>query len=90
MHGWVTAVDAQARTVRVDDDRVLPYDTLVYALGGVADTSAVPGAENQAYTLSSVRDAELLRTTWARGSTVPGPAGPVRTGRGDGCTSGGG
>ncbi|MCX0241664.1 NAD(P)/FAD-dependent oxidoreductase [Streptomyces drozdowiczii] len=58
--GWVTAVDAGARTVRIDDERVLPYDTLVYALGGVADTSAVPGADDYAYTLSSTQDAQLL------------------------------
>ncbi|MEU3190073.1 FAD-dependent oxidoreductase [Streptomyces sp. NPDC006992] len=60
VRGWVTAVDADARTVRIDDDRVLHYDTLVYALGSVADTSAVPGAEDHAYTLSSAPDAELL------------------------------
>ncbi|WP_329031037.1 NAD(P)/FAD-dependent oxidoreductase [Streptomyces sp. NBC_01423] len=60
VRGWVTAVDAAARTVRVDDDRVLPYDTLVYALGGVAGTSEVPGADDYAYTLSGVEDAELL------------------------------
>lgn len=60
VRGWVTAVDTDARTVRIDDDRVLPYDTLVYGLGGVADTSAVPGAEDHAYTLSGAQDAELL------------------------------
>ena len=60
VRGWVTAVDAAARTVRIDDDRELAYDTLVYGLGGVADTSAVPGAEDHAYTLSSVQEAELL------------------------------
>ncbi|MFJ3091571.1 NAD(P)/FAD-dependent oxidoreductase [Streptomyces sp. NPDC086838] len=60
VQGWVTAVDAAARTVRVDDDRVVPYDTLVYALGGVSDTSGVPGADDYAYTLSGVEDAELL------------------------------
>ncbi|NEC09996.1 FAD-dependent oxidoreductase [Streptomyces sp. SID7909] len=58
--GWVTAVDAGARTVRIDDERVLAYDTLVYALGGVADTAAVPGAEDHAYTLGSAEDAQLL------------------------------
>jgi NADH dehydrogenase FAD-containing subunit len=62
----VTAVDADARTVRIDDDRVLTYDTLVYGLGGVADTSAVPGAEDCAYTLSSAQDAELLSDRLAR------------------------
>ncbi|MET9452054.1 NAD(P)/FAD-dependent oxidoreductase [Streptomyces cinerochromogenes] len=60
LRGWVTAVDAEAKTVRIDDDRVLHFDTLVYGLGSVADTSAVPGAEEHAYTLSSVQDAELL------------------------------
>ncbi|MEV5877935.1 FAD-dependent oxidoreductase [Streptomyces sp. NPDC052101] len=70
--GWVTAVDADARTVRIDDDRVLHYDTLVYGLGSVADTSAVPGVEDHAYTLSSVQDSELLadRLGRLRGGTV--------------------
>ncbi|MEW2157147.1 FAD-dependent oxidoreductase [Streptomyces sp. NPDC007189] len=66
VRGWVTAVDADAKTVRIDDDRVLPYDTLVYGLGGLADTSAVPGAEDYAYTLSSTQDAELLADRLAR------------------------
>ncbi|CAM5396935.1 FAD-dependent oxidoreductase OS=Streptomyces tendae OX=1932 GN=GUR47_00860 PE=3 SV=1 [Streptomyces tendae] len=66
VRGWVTAVDADARTVRIDDYQVLPYDTLVYGLGGVADTPAVPGAEDHAYTLNSVQDAELLADRLAR------------------------
>ncbi|MET8768103.1 FAD-dependent oxidoreductase [Streptomyces sp. NPDC004658] len=66
VRGWVTAVDADARTVRIDDDRVLHYDTLVYGLGGVADTSAVPGAEDHAYTLNSAQDAESLARRLAR------------------------
>ncbi|MBP2327023.1 NADH dehydrogenase FAD-containing subunit [Kibdelosporangium banguiense] len=58
--GWVTGIDAAARTVRIDDERVLEYDTLVYALGGVADTTSVPGVDDHAYTLNSSDDAELL------------------------------
>jgi NADH:quinone reductase (non-electrogenic) len=58
--GWVTRVDVEARTVRVDDERVLEYDTLVYALGGVTDTSTVPGVDEHAFTLDSRHDAELL------------------------------
>ncbi|MEV1204725.1 NAD(P)/FAD-dependent oxidoreductase [Microbispora rosea] len=70
--GWVTAVDVNARTVRIDDERVLPYDTLVYALGGVADTAAVPGVEDHAYTLNSAQDAEVLADRLSRlgGGTV--------------------
>ncbi|NMO51078.1 FAD-dependent oxidoreductase [Actinoplanes sp. TBRC 11911] len=58
--GWVTRIDADKRTVRVDDERELHYDTLVYALGGVADTAVVPGADAHAYTLNSAHDAKLL------------------------------
>jgi NADH dehydrogenase FAD-containing subunit len=66
VHGWVTAVDAHAKTVRIDDDRVLHYDTLVYGLGSVADTAAVPGVEDYAYTLNSAQDGELLADRLAR------------------------
>lgn len=71
VRGWVTAVDAGARTVRIDDDRVLHYDTLVYGLGSVTDTS-VPGVEEHAYTLSGGQDAEALADRLARldGGTV--------------------
>ncbi|MFC8597074.1 NAD(P)/FAD-dependent oxidoreductase [Isoptericola sp. NPDC057191] len=72
VQGWVTAVDADAKIVRIDDDRTLTYDTLVYALGGAADTSAVPGAEDHAHSLGSVQDAEVLarRLAGLRGGAV--------------------
>jgi NADH dehydrogenase FAD-containing subunit len=71
--GWVTGIDPAPRTVRVDDERVLPYDRLVFALGGVADTAGVPGAEDHAYRLDGAPDAELLARRLAglgRGSVV--------------------
>jgi hypothetical protein len=43
VRGRVTAVDADARTVRIDDDRVLRYDTAVYGMGGMTDSATVPG-----------------------------------------------
>src|SRR6185369_3131563 len=58
--GWVTGIDADAQTVRVDDAYTLRYDTLIYALGSVADTDTVPGVDEFAYTLDSARDATLL------------------------------
>src|SRR5437588_6533764 len=33
VQGWVTGIDADAQTVRLDDERAIGYDTLVYALG---------------------------------------------------------
>ncbi|MEU8329114.1 FAD-dependent oxidoreductase [Micromonospora sp. NPDC048839] len=72
VRGWVTAVDAQTRTVRVDDSRVLRYDTLVYGLGSVTDTTVVPGVEEHAYTLDGPSDATTLADRLARldGGTV--------------------
>ncbi|MEV4356024.1 FAD-dependent oxidoreductase [Nonomuraea sp. NPDC049625] len=78
VRGWATAVDADAKLVRIDDDRVLHYDTLVYGLGSLADTSAVPGVEDHAYTLNSAQDAELLADRLARlgrGTVVVGGSG---------------
>lgn len=60
VRGWVTGIDAEARTVRVDDATTLRYDSLVYALGSVADTGIVPGVDEFAYTLDSAQDAKLL------------------------------
>src|SRR5947209_1768692 len=72
VQGWVTGVDADAQTVRLDDERTIRYDTLVYALGSVADTAVVPGVDEFAYTLNSAADAELLATHLDRlhGGTV--------------------
>ncbi len=72
VRGWVTAVDVEAKTVRIDDDRVLRYDTLVYGLGSISDTVAVPGVDDHAYTLNSAADAALLadRLTRLDGGTV--------------------
>src|SRR5690349_13073508 len=78
VRGWVTAMDANARIVRIDDDRVLHYDTLVYGLGGLADTTTVRGVEEHAYTLDSAQDAEVLAERLARlgrGTVVVGGSG---------------
>ena len=73
VEGWVTAIDAGARTVRIDDERTLAYDTLVYALGGVADTDPVPGVDAHAHSLDSAATAGQLAAALgglAAGSTV--------------------
>jgi NADH:ubiquinone reductase (H+-translocating) len=60
VQGWVTGIDADSQTVRIDDAFTLRYDTLIYALGSVADTIAVSGVDEFAYTLNSAQDALLL------------------------------
>lgn len=59
VQGWVTGIDAAANTVRIDDQHVLRYDTLVYALGAMTDRS-VPGIDEHAFTLDSDTEAGLL------------------------------
>ncbi|WP_228824890.1 FAD-dependent oxidoreductase [Nocardia cyriacigeorgica] len=44
IRGRVDAIDPDANTVRLADQRLLHYDHLVYALGGATDTDRVPGA----------------------------------------------
>ncbi|MGW0179765.1 NAD(P)/FAD-dependent oxidoreductase [Nocardia sp. NPDC003345] len=52
-----TAIDPVARRVTLDDGIVLAYDTLIYALGSATDTSRVPGAADNAWTLNDPRRA---------------------------------
>jgi len=58
--GWVTGIDTASKKIRVDDESVLPYDVLVVAFGGAADTGAVPGAAEHAFTLDSAHNASAL------------------------------
>lgn len=60
IRGRVEAIDPEANTVRLADQRLLHYDRLVYALGGATDTSRVPGADEHAFTLDSAADAAAL------------------------------
>jgi NADH dehydrogenase len=60
----VTAVDADARTVALEDDRGterLEYDTLVYALGSTAAVAGTPGAEEHGHHVASRPAALKLR-----------------------------
>ncbi|MFD0901252.1 NAD(P)/FAD-dependent oxidoreductase [Actinomadura sediminis] len=52
-----TAIDADARTVTLDNGTTLGYDTLVYAIGSTTDTGRVPGADVHAFTLDGARAA---------------------------------
>jgi NADH dehydrogenase len=72
--GSLTGVDRGARQIiiaPVNDafgnplypERVLPYDTLVLALGSTTNFFSVPGAEEYAFALDSTHDADRLRST---------------------------
>jgi NADH:ubiquinone reductase (H+-translocating) len=76
VQGWARSVDTGRRLVRVDTadgERDVGYDTLVYAVGSVADTATVPGADSHAYTLDSAPAALALAARLAElpaGATV--------------------
>lgn len=70
VRGWVTAVDPGARVVRIDDRQTLDFTTLVYALGSVADTASVPGAEEYAYPLDGPAEAAQLVSNIKSAGTV--------------------
>jgi NADH dehydrogenase len=60
VEGWVERIDPDRREVFLSGDRRLSYDTLVYAIGSVADTSAAPGADAHTYTLNNPEAAGRL------------------------------
>jgi NADH dehydrogenase len=74
VQGWASGIDPVQRTVRVDTAdgvRLLEYNTLVYAIGSVTDTSTVPGVDLHGYTLNSPAAAARLA---ARLAQVPAGA----------------
>jgi NADH dehydrogenase FAD-containing subunit len=85
--GRVTAVDADARTVRVEaegaarsEPHLLGYDTLVYALGSGADRDTVPGVAAHALAVATHQDALRLKERTASGQGTVAVAGGGLTG----------
>jgi 3-phenylpropionate/trans-cinnamate dioxygenase ferredoxin reductase component len=64
-----TEVDPAARTVTVDDGRVLPYEALLLATGAVPRLPDLPGAEH-AVTLRTADDALALKARLTPGTRV--------------------
>lgn len=65
---WVTAVDAEAKTVAIadaDGPGEIAYDTLVYALGSAAADHGVPGVAEHAHDIAGKQSALRLRARLA-------------------------
>ncbi|MFD4427763.1 NAD(P)/FAD-dependent oxidoreductase [Nocardia sp. NPDC058497] len=56
----VTDLDPIAKRVRLDGERSIAYDTLVYALGSAADRSSVPGIAEYARSVATPEDVQAL------------------------------
>lgn len=57
LHDWVTGVDPKKKKVLLKRSGELPYDILVVALGSTPAYFNIPGLEEHAYSLKTVRDA---------------------------------
>ncbi|HEX2313265.1 MAG TPA: FAD-dependent oxidoreductase [Thermomonospora sp.] len=60
--GHITAIDPAARVIRLGTPPYeIGYDTLVYALGSLADVGTVPGVADHAFPVARADDATRLR-----------------------------
>ncbi|MFF3019429.1 NAD(P)/FAD-dependent oxidoreductase [Streptomyces sp. NPDC057939] len=57
----VTRVDAAARRVELASGESLDYDYLIYAVGSCSAAPTVPGADEYAYPIATLEDAQRLR-----------------------------
>ena len=57
-----TRIDTGARVVRLREGAPLPYDYLVYAVGSDSSGPTVPGADEFAYSVTSLEEARRLAT----------------------------
>ncbi|MGP3959122.1 NAD(P)/FAD-dependent oxidoreductase [Nonomuraea sp. 3N208] len=87
VQGRATRIDPNRREVQVASaggERLVAYDYLVYAVGGVTDTTSVPGVDMHGYTLDSpaaaARLAERLAELESRGGGTVAVAGAGLTG----------
>lgn len=76
--GTVSAIDAAARTVALEDGQEVAYDYLVYAVGSTGETQ-VAGAQEHAFGISTYEEATRLRAAL---ETTPGDAPVVIVGGG--------
>jgi NADH dehydrogenase FAD-containing subunit len=56
-----TAIDREARTVSLTDGGTVAYDYLIYAVGSRSGAAEVPGADEFAYPIATLEEAERLR-----------------------------
>ncbi|EME22997.1 oxidoreductase [Rhodococcus triatomae BKS 15-14] len=71
--GAVESVEASTGGIRLDDDRRLSYDHLIYAVGSGSRLDRIGGASEHAFDIAEYESAEALRQ---RAAAVP-PGAPV-------------
>ncbi|WP_433660076.1 NAD(P)/FAD-dependent oxidoreductase [Nocardia sp. CA-128927] len=56
-----TEIDTEGKRVLLHTATALDYDTLVYALGSIAESNGVPGVAEHAYSVSTPEDADRFK-----------------------------
>ncbi len=79
--GRVTAIDLEGKTVRLDDDTDLAFDSLLLAAGTVSNDFGISGVHAHGFALKSVEDATVLRNHVLR-QIEDAAAAPTQTGTG--------
>ena len=76
--GTIREIDLPNKTVHLEDGRVLEAEHLVLALGSAADYHDIPGLQEHAISVTSIRDALAIRNrvlgNLEHASTEPDPA----------------
>ncbi|MEU0542369.1 FAD-dependent oxidoreductase [Nocardia sp. NPDC005978] len=67
-----TRIDPEAKRVELADAEPVPYDSLVYALGSVADTGGVPGLAAHAHAVATPEDVRRAPELSGRVAVVGG------------------
>ncbi len=58
--GRVASIDAQRKTVLLEEGRELPFDACIVAVGGVSNTFGIRGADQHSYPFHGVADCERI------------------------------
>jgi NADH dehydrogenase len=59
--GDVVRINTQAKTVRLADGAVLPWDELVLAVGSTGTTFGIPGVEENALQMKTIQEARAIK-----------------------------
>ncbi|WP_327142575.1 NAD(P)/FAD-dependent oxidoreductase [Nocardia sp. NBC_01327] len=79
VQGRAIDIDTAARQVRLEDAPPVSYDSLVYALGSVADVGGVPGVAEYAHSVATPEDVRRASALSGRVAVVGGGSTGIET-----------
>ena len=77
IHSTVTAIDTDAQSVQLADDRAVEYDYLLVAIGTGTAFYGIEGLDEYAFELKSLEDAQSIHTAMVEAATAASPREPA-------------